>query len=152
LPERPPLLNRQRDGFEPSLFDTPAEARRLLVRVEKAEGPWLDPKFREEATRSGAADAVVTFPADLRRQIERKEEPQIDAVYDTADGRSQLTYLRLDNVLDRWKERIVAERLKRDGLPPTYTAPVKVKPVDVATEAELGSSVWAKLFPFLLVM
>src|SRR5262249_27845143 len=33
-----------------------------------------------------------------------------------------------------------------------FTAPVQVKSVDVATVAESGGSVWARLFPFLLVM
>src|SRR5262249_35704395 len=33
-----------------------------------------------------------------------------------------------------------------------YTEPVHIKPLDVATKAESGGSVWAKVFPFLLVM
>jgi sodium transport system permease protein len=152
LPEDPPLLNPARGGFEPSLFETKSETRRLVVRAEPARGAWLDAKSRENATRSGVADAVVTIPENLRQQIERKEPLQIAVVYDSADERSQLTYLRLEKVLDSWRERIVARRLRQDHLPPAYTEPIKVEPVDVATEAELGSSVWARLFPFLLVM
>src|SRR5262249_16160275 len=87
-----------------------------------------------------------------RRQIERKEELQVDVVYDSADERSQITYLRLDKVLDRWRERIVARRLEQDRLPKAYTEPIKVKPVDVATDAELGGKLRARLFPLRLVM
>src|SRR4051795_10294473 len=36
LPPDPPLLNAERDGFNRSLFDTPDEATKLLVRTEKA--------------------------------------------------------------------------------------------------------------------
>src|SRR5439155_7211968 len=43
-------------------------------------------------------------------------------------------------------------RLKEDKKSPVYAEPVQVQPVDVATRAESGGSVWARLFPFLLVM
>src|SRR3954451_14277014 len=35
LPAAPPLLNAERDGFNRSLFDTPDEATKLLVRTGK---------------------------------------------------------------------------------------------------------------------
>jgi len=55
-------------------------------------------------------------------------------------------------VLSRWKENIISARLKRDQKPPGYTDPIRVKADDVATQAEVGGSVWARIFPFLLVM
>ena len=152
LPSEPPLLNEARDGFNPALFDTPTEGQRLAVKIEKGEGRWLEPQFRERATRQGAADAVVTLPADLRRQIEQREAPQIAIDYDSANERSERTFLRLKEVLARWQRALLSRRLAADALPPSYTEPIKVKPVDVATPAELGSSIWSRLFPFLLVM
>lgn len=152
LPADPPLLNEAKDRFHLALFDRDDDVDRLLVRTEPADGPWSDPAYRERATRVGLADAVVTLPADLREQIEAKQDPSVAVVYDSADEKGQITYLRLDKVLDRWKELLVARRLRQDNLPKSYTQPINIKPVDVATAAELGSSLWAKLFPFLLVM
>jgi len=152
LPTSPALLAGGGERFDASLFDSPAEADRLVVKLRPAEGVWLDPKVREEATRTGVADAVVTLPADLRAQIDGVSNPEIPIEYDSADERSQITYLRLREVLSRWEMGITDGRLKAKNLPPAFTDPLRVKPVDVATEAELGSSVWAKLFPFLLVM
>ena len=152
LPPELPLLNAQGNGFNPAFFDSEAEGRRLLVVLKPAKGVWLNSEAREQATRSGSADAVVILPPELRRQIERKEAPQIGIDYDSADERSQITYLRLKEVLARWQKTIVSRRLEQDNLPPAYTEPIRIKPVDVATEAELGSSIWARLFPFLLVM
>src|SRR5262249_21902849 len=34
LPKTPPLLNPSGDGFNPALFDAPAEAERIVVRHE----------------------------------------------------------------------------------------------------------------------
>ncbi len=152
LPDDPPLLNKARDGFNLGLFDSEAEAKRLLVKVEPADGSWADPKFRKQQTRGGKIDAVVPVPADLKRRIERKEGFSFDIDYDSADEKSQITYLRLKEVLSHWKEGIVNRRLKQDKLPPSYTEPFKIRAVDSATPAEAGGTVWAKLFPFLLVM
>ena len=39
LPQTPAMLNTTGDGFNPALFDTPAEADRLVVQLESATGP-----------------------------------------------------------------------------------------------------------------
>lgn len=152
LPDAPALLNPGRDGFHPDLFDSPVEAGRLVVVVKPAKGQWLDPKFREMATRGGAADAVMTLPASLRDRIAEFQSPAIPIDYDSADERSQITYLRLKEVLSRWQTGLINRRVKDRRLPASFTEPIKITPVDVATRAEMGSSLWAKLFPFLLVM
>lgn len=152
LPDEPALLNKERNGFNPALFDSDAEARRLVVKVEPAKGPWSGPEFRRRETRGRMADAVVSVPADLKQSIDRKESFSFNIDYDSADEKSQITYLRLDKVLSRWREGIVNRRLKQDHLPPSYTEPFKIRPIDVATAAESGGTIWAKLFPFLLVM
>jgi sodium transport system permease protein len=152
LPPDPPLLNASRDRFDRSLFDSDDEASKLQVKLEKAEGPWLDEDVREQAIRTRLADAVVTIPADLRSQLEKTQEVQAPIRYDSTDERSQITYLRVKEVLERWNHSIVLRWLKRDRRPPSYIQPIEVKSVDVATESEVGVSVWSRLFPFLLVM
>ncbi|MFO0911018.1 MAG: ABC transporter permease subunit/CPBP intramembrane protease [Isosphaeraceae bacterium] len=152
LPAEPPLLNPEGGGFNPALFDPPSDAQRLIVRRVEARGEWLDAAYRERATRSGAADVVLSIPSTLRDQIERKETLDIPVDYDSADERSQNTYYRLREVLARWQKSLVSRRLVQDKLPASYTEPIKVKPIDVATPVETGNSVWARLFPFLLVM
>ncbi len=52
LPDEPPLLNKTRDGFNPGLFDSAGDAKRLLVRVEPAAGPWGEPKYRKQEARA----------------------------------------------------------------------------------------------------
>ena len=42
LPNSPPLLNPNGDGFVPALFDTPVEAERIVVRREPADGAWRE--------------------------------------------------------------------------------------------------------------
>ena len=102
--------------------------------------------------RSGLAAAVMVIPADLPDQFRHKNDVQIPIQYKSVDEPSQITYLRLREVLDRWKRGIVDERQKQDKLPQGYTQPIQVKGVDVATAQEVEGNVWSRIFPFLLVI
>jgi sodium transport system permease protein len=152
LPKAPPLLNTQRNGFNPALFDSPAEAERMIVRHESGSSPWGDRRLREQAIRRDDAAAVMIIPRDLPDQLEREKEIDIAIQYNSVDEPSQITYLRLKELLDRWQRSIRDHRLERDQKTKSYAEPIQVKAEDVATARELGGSVWSRLFPFLLVM
>ena len=152
LANSPPLLNPAGDGFNPAYFDSPGEAEKLLVLRETASGPWGDQKRCEQAIRSGQASAVMIIPPDLTEQLLREKEIDIPIKYNSVDESSQITYLRLKEVLSRCRKSIVAGRLKRDQKTESYTEPIQVRAEDVATASEVGGSTWSRLFPFLLVM
>src|SRR5262249_41056674 len=103
LPKAPRLLNPTGDGLNPDLFDTPTEAERRVVHQESATGPWGDPARRERAIRRGLASAVVIIPRDLPEQLQREADVKIPIQYNSVDEPSQITYLRLKEVLARWK-------------------------------------------------
>ncbi len=152
LPKSPPLLNPQGNGFDPTLFDSPADAERLVVRLEPADGPWGDPLRRKQAIHRGEASAAMIVPRDLPEQLRREARIQVPIAYNSVDEPSQITYLRLREMLDRWEKRIVDARLEHDGKTESYAEPIQVRAEDVATPSEVGSSVWSRLFPFLLVI
>jgi sodium transport system permease protein len=154
LPSSPPLLNPNGDGFLPSLFDTPVEAERIVVRREPADGAWRDHNFRQRAIRDGDVSAVMLIPRDLPAQLQRENASEINIPiqYNSVDEPSQITYLRLRELLERWRKSIVDSRLARDQKSKSYAEPIQVTPEDVATAREVGGSVWSRLFPFLLVM
>ena len=152
LPASPRLLNPARDGFDPSFFTRAEDAERLKVRVEGADSPWLKPGAIREAIRGGLADAVVTVPPGIGATIAATTSASLPIQYDSTDEPSQITYLRVREVIDRWRDAIVQSRLVTDGKPPAYTEPVVSEGVDVAPAGEAGGSIWGRLFPFLLVI
>ena len=152
LPEAPPLLNPSRDGFVPSLFSRPKDAERLKVRVEQADSPALRPEAIRSTIRGGFADAVITIPPDIQAKIQAVGSVPLPIHYDSTDEPSQITYLRVREVVERWRDAIVQSRLLRDGKPAEYTEPVEVAGEDVAPQGEAGGSIWGRLFPFLLVI
>ena len=152
LPASPPLLNRERTGFDPTLFDTEAEAGRMVVRLEPEDGPWGNPRVRLELIHRGVASAAMIVPRDLADRVRGEGEIEIPTAYHSVDEPSQITNLRLKELLERWRKRIVQARLKRDNKPESYADPIRIRSEDAATPSEVGSSVWSRLFPFLLVV
>jgi sodium transport system permease protein len=152
LPPDSRLLNPDGDGFDPRLFDSPQEADLLIVEGQLDREPWSRPEHREWAIRNGLAAAVMVIPADLPSQFRQRRDVEIPILYRSVDEPSQITYLRLREVLDRWKRGIVEARTRADKLPEGYTQPIQVRGLDVATVQEVGGSVWSRIFPFLLVM
>ncbi len=148
----PPLLNPTGDGFNSALFEMPADSARLRVEPQRSDSIWSNPDARRAGLRSGKADAVILIPPDLGARLSELGRVEIPIAYDSADEKSQITFLRVDRVVQRWKELIVENRREAEGKPEGYTEPVKTEAEDVATLAESGATVWAKIFPFLLVM
>lgn len=154
LPDEPPLLNPTRDGFRVELFEPPTieEARKLKVVLAEANSLWANDRKREVALRGGLADAVVLIPEAVREQLAGSTAARLPVAYNSADEQSQTCALRVREVLAAWREEIVRSRLKRDNKPESYVEPVRVDRQDVARTEEVGGNVWARLFPFLLVM
>ena len=154
LPERPALLNEAKDGFSISLFDPPTieEAKRLQVVAASRDSTWGNEQQREVALRKGVADAVVLIPIDIRDQLAGSDAVRIPVAFNSAEEQSQTCAVRVRDVLSNWREEIVKTRLQRDDKPESYVEPVRLDRVDVARKEEQGGNIWARFFPFLLVM
>ena len=152
LPGTPPLLNEKKDGFEASLFSRPRDVALLKVEVRTPDWDWRKPGAVRKGIRGGLADAVIMIPPDVKDQIDKVGSARLPILYDSTDEPSQITYLRVREVLEQWRDAIVQGRLARDNRPPGYTEPVEVKGEDVAPEDEVGGSIWGRVFPFLLVI
>ena len=142
------MLNADRDGFDPSLFDPQGSGQRLVVIIKPAKGIWLDQKVRVRPA-PGSGRRVVVIPPELRDRIADRETSEIPIDYASADESSKVTYDRLTEVLSRWQKHLPRLRFKQDHLSSDYIEPIAIKADDVATPDEVGSSIWARLFPFL---
>ena len=153
LPAEPALLDPSKTAFLASLFDNLGESSRMEVVLQPQGGAYADAEARRTALREGKADAIVLLPPDVADQL-RKESSSttIPIAYDSTKEPSQITYLRVREVLARWKETIVQARLAKANKPANFTAPVASQAMDVASSAETGASLWGRLFPFLLVI
>ncbi len=151
LPATPPLLDPSREHLNSALFDTADDASRLRVKLENHSTRWSDLHARREALRRGEADAVLILPEGLGADLAAARTSDFTITFDSADERGPVAYRRTRDALEAWGDAVVRDRLQRDGRPPGYTRPLKIKSADVATPRQRGISVWARMFPFLLV-
>ncbi len=152
LPPSPPLLNEKGDGFSPDLVRDLDFAGTLRVRTEPKASVWATDQGSRLGIRQGQADAVLMIPPDVASRLEKDRSASIPIKYVSADERSQLTYLRVREILSRWNEKIVEGRLAKVHKPADYVDAARSAGTDLATKAEAGVNVWAKIFPFLLVI
>jgi sodium transport system permease protein len=156
LPAYPPLVAQVpgatpgsplQSTFMPQLFDVEDEAAQLEI-VEAADD--------DEAMRmldSGAAQVVLTVPRQLNELIAGGQDFRFELSYKSADEKSRIAYLRLREALENWKRLTIEQRLESQGLPRDFANPSAVEVQDIATPQQVaGGLIWAKLFPFLLVV
>jgi sodium transport system permease protein len=138
----------------------------------KHAGP-KKPSAAEQLVQSGAYEAVVYFPADFNAKlnefrdklqaVDRNEEgstkevnrlhvPSPRLYYNTAKEKSQLAYVRLREVLEKWTDAIGQQNLASRNLPALTAKPFDFAPVDVAEEEERDAALWSKILPFLLLI
>ena len=128
LPKSPPLLNPSGDGFNPALFDSPAEAERLVVRQEPASGPWGDPDVREQAIRDGDGRGGDGDPARPARAAPARRARSTSRSSTTAStSRARSPICGSGGAGHGGRQSIVAGRLKRDQKTQSYTEPIQVK-------------------------
>ncbi len=114
LPPSPPLLNERRDAFHPDLVRDLGFTGAVSVRSEPPDSPWANKEFSRIGIRQGQADAVMMIPPDVATRLGKERSANIPIEYVSADERSQLTYLRVREILSRWNEKIVEGRLAKE--------------------------------------
>lgn len=153
LPATPPLLNPAGDRFDPRLFDVASEAALYHVERAAADSAWAEPAQRAEFLRRGDAAVAVLIPANVAQLVaDEAVSFRPGLAYDSAEEQSRAAARVVREVFEHWNEVIVRQRLTRDAKPAAYLQAVQPELVDVARTQGAAGSVWARLFPFILVI
>src|SRR4029078_971804 len=78
--------------------------------------------------------------------------PSVEVFANTASDKSKVAEQRVREVLDRWKQKIVAENLERRNLPVAAVQPFQLKQTDVAEPVRRRAALWSKILPFVLMV
>lgn len=127
-------------GAPPDLLELVA-GREALELVEVAADP-------EEAIRARDVGAVAVLGAPSSVDGTRS----VRLLYDGASDRSQRARGVLDDVLDQWRDTLLARRLGERGLPATFAAPLAVADSSIARPDEVGGYTMGRILPLLLVI
>jgi sodium transport system permease protein len=160
--------------FDSARLLEPARAiREILHPHDESSLDTSEQVRKERAQRAGellgrsSMQAVLIIPpdfrqrlAEIREQLAQKQEgagvwadyarPEI--VFNKADDKSQLTYSRVVNALDRWEAAILEDWLSAARINQNITRPVMAKAVDVAQAGQVAANNWSKFFPAFLII
>lgn len=172
LPDDPRLIDG--DHFAERWFSAASKARLLqlaFVTGEAATRP-TDEMFADarRSVAQGEYEAVVYFPPGFGRRLDefrksltgdraatgeepKRSVPSPEVYYNTAKEKSQITFIRVEQVIARWTEAIGKQNLAESHLPETAARPFELAEHDVAVEqGHRDAAVWSKLLPFLLLI
>ncbi|MEM6799319.1 MAG: ABC transporter permease subunit/CPBP intramembrane protease [Planctomycetota bacterium] len=168
VPGLPELIDG--DHFAPGLFASPDQARKLEVLSHDAEAEGADLALSDTRGRLGAGelDAVVVFPADfverlseLRAQLEAfaagggqrgaaPSAPKPLVLFNSSRDASQVAHLRVERLLNTWRQQIVGKNLDETRVPAGVLKPFQLSSEDIAEPAARRAGIWSKLLPFVV--
>lgn len=169
LPDQPALIEGAH--FAPRWFADPHDAHLLELFLEDPS-PELTP---DQRLQGGPYDVLVVFPPDFAERLARyrqqiadrtsrsdsanaagdaasPEIPRPQIYFNSALEKSQLSYLRVHGLLERWRDAVGRENLLAGGLPAVAAQPFELAAKDVAPPQRREGAVWSKVFPFLLLI
>lgn len=136
-----------------------------------AESPL--PEDIKQRLADGKLDVVVIFPKGFaqqllaqRRQLEtigdaatlstntenadELDAPEPQLFFNSQREASQVSYLRVERLLDRWQRQVVDKNLAETKVPANVAKPFQLERQDVAANEGRPAAIWAKLLPFVM--
>ena len=177
LPDVTPLVLNS--SVNPDLL-AEGEARLFDLSFDgtDAEIDLSDPETIGVQTRQlisdGKCDVVLYFPSDFGERLEEFRttlreraggESEPDDVgraphvpspllyYNLSSEKSQLAYVRMLDLLERWRSTIQRENVELiSPIPEVADQPFEISTHDVAENSRRDAAIWSKIFPFLLLV
>jgi sodium transport system permease protein len=119
-------------------------AARELLSSGRVEAVLVLPKGfveRLQEMRQALVERKLANPADL---------PEPIVLYNSANDKSQLTQLRVEQVVRSWRSAVTEENLTASHVPVEATRPFELQPRDLAQVQQRQAAVWSKVLPFFV--
>lgn len=163
----PPLVKDRH--FAVGLFSDPDRARLLELEFsdDKAADAASGRQLADGLAKQGAADVVVYFPPDFAERLQQfrrelvdrdasrppeEKVPEAQVFWNEAKEKSKIGYLRVADVLGRWRDQLVERNLAEGKIPAAAARPFELKTVDVASEGQGKAALWSRILPFVLLL
>lgn len=170
LPENPQLL--EGSGFtEAVCSETDCKLIELTTSPKlSAEQSKAGPRATaEEAMQAGTYDAVVYFPPQFAAELDKFRQrvrdtsvplpaeeinnvPKPEIFVNTANDKSRVAYERVERILYRWRQDVVAKNLEARQVPASAVAPFEVVNTDIAKETSRRAAIWSRILPFVVLV
>lgn len=121
---------------------------------------------------AGDAQVVLYFPSDFANQFQQLREqlkasrsgdrdsvggeavaiPEPEIFYHSAREASRIAQVRVEQVLEHWKQEVVRQNMSANRVPLNIARPFRIKPVDVSQSEQRQTALWAKVLPLVMFL
>jgi len=105
-----------------------------------------------KALRERRVLAVLDLPKNFETLVARDEQPHAGVLYDQSNPDSVAARGRVVELISRYSQAVVAQRLIARHINPKDLLPVVLDQRDVATQRQLSGELLASLLPFFIAM
>jgi len=123
-------------------------------RIRQAKGLAVVPAAPDYAQRISEKTlrAAVEFPAGFEQALAQNERPRVKLYHYAGELRSQFAVRSLENVLNEYRDAVVANRLATRQLSPDVLQPFETREENVAPPEKVGGTVFGGLIPYIIIL
>ncbi len=132
------------DDAEKFLRSQPMPKHTTWKRLSRAEG--------EAALKDKQLWAVVDAPEGSFAAVAAGQQAEVTVLYTKRHDRSMEALERIRGLLDTAAKHALKIRLVAAALPETFADPVRVEPLDIDFQKDIGPLIASRMLPIILVM
>jgi sodium transport system permease protein len=102
--------------------------------------------------QNGNIQAVLVVPPDFKYKIEQEEPNKLILKYDTTEAKSRIAKQRIIQVIEKYKDEIILQRLSRLDLKEEFLTPLILQEENIATAEKMTGSFLSVLLPYLIII
>lgn len=118
-------------------------------RIENLRDPLRQAIEKTSNDKSAAENVAENIDAG---EVKAEHVPEPLVIRNSASDKSRVASVRIDDVLHRWRERVVQENLRQSNVPLSAVRPFELNNTDIAEVESRRAAIWSKILPFVLLV
>jgi len=102
--------------------------------------------------QNGDIQVVLVVPPDFKYKIQQEEPGKLILKYDTTEAKSRIAQKRVNQIIEKYKDEIILQRLSRLDLKEEFITPLILQEENIATAEKMTGSFLAVLLPYLIII
>jgi len=102
--------------------------------------------------QNGDIQAVLVIPSDFKYKIEQEKPGKLILKYDTTEAKSRIAQKRINQIIEKYKDEILLQRISRLNLKEEFLTPLILQEENIATAEKIAGSFLAGLLPYLIII
>src|SRR5665648_32033 len=130
--------------FAPQLVNYLREYEKIEILILEDDSP--------AKLQNSDIQAILVIPPDFNYKIEQEAPNKLILKYDATEAKSKIAKQRINQVIEKYKDEILSQRLSRLDLKEEFLTPLILQEENIATVEKMTGSFLAVLLPYLIIM